>query len=105
MSTTVLRYGVLAGLALAAAVVAPTAASAATPKEAGCPAGFTVLSLQFLAAQGPYHLPFVLDAQGNNDGLVCGRAFVDAAAAQLCGGVCDVPVLYNFYDNDRTPAH
>jgi hypothetical protein len=95
-----------AALALAAVTLPLSpAALAATPPETGCPAGFSLLSVQWLSTQGPYQLPGILDAAGNNDGYVCGKAIVDVAATHLCGGSCGVPVLYNFYDNDKTPAH
>jgi len=94
----------VAGLAVP---LAPGAAVAAvgTPSTTGCAAGFKLLSLAFLTSQGPYELPFALDAMGNKDLFVCGRPIQAAAAEQACGGPCDVPVLYNFFDNDLTPAH
>jgi hypothetical protein len=96
-----------AALALAAATLplGGSSAVAATPSETGCPAGFSLLSVQWLSTQGAYQLPGILDAAGNNDGYVCGKAIVDVAATHICGGSCGVPVLYNFYDNDKTPAY
>jgi hypothetical protein len=69
------------------------------------PAGFQLLSLTFLASQGPYQQPFTLDREGNADGYVCGRAIVDVATQHVCGSPCIVPVLYNFLENDLTPTH
>jgi hypothetical protein len=88
-----------------AAVTLPfgPAALAATPPQTGCPAAFSLLSVQWLSTQGPYQLPGILDAAGNNDGYVCGKLVVEPAATQFCGGPCDVPI-YNFYDNDKTPG-
>jgi hypothetical protein len=81
-------------------------ASAATPVETGCPAGYETLSVTDLEQSSPnYHLPRQLDEAGNQDGYVCGRAATDQQAENFCGGPCSVPVLYDFQENDRTPAH
>jgi hypothetical protein len=46
-------------------------------------------------------VPFIIDAEGNNDGIVCGHAVSDAQYNKLCpDGICGVPVIYNFRDND-----
>ena len=89
------------GLAAATLPFAGGAAVAGTPSETGCPTAYTMLSVSDLEPQG-YHLPTVLDEQGNNDGYVCGKPFAAAAAEQLCGGVCGVAVVFNFSDNHRT---
>ena len=47
----------------------------------------------------------MLDAEGNNDGVVCGHPWNPVAAEKQCGGPCPVPVLYLFRDNDLTPLH
>jgi len=91
-------------LALSATLIAAGSASAATPPETGCPAGYSLLSLEWLAEQGAYMLPFQLDAAGNNDGLVCGKPLNPVVQNNICGNQCPVPVIYNFYDNTRTPA-
>ena len=92
--------------ALAVATVAIPAASASadvpqTPVKTGCPTGIPPISLEFLASQGPYQLPFRLDAAGNNNGIVCGRAVPEAARLALCGRDCPVPVLYEFTEDDN----
>jgi len=51
-------------------------------------------------------LPFVLDAEGNADGFVCGKPDNDVVFAIFCPDGCGgIPVLYNFTDNDLTPEH
>jgi hypothetical protein len=95
--------------ALAVAAVAVPAATASadvsqTPVATGCPTGSPPLSLAFLASQGPYQLPFRLDAGGNKNGFVCGLAVPEAARLALCGPDCPVPVLYLFTEDDN-PAH
>ena len=51
-------------------------------------------------------LPFVLDAEGNADGFVCGKPLNDVVFAIFCPDGCGgIPILYNFMDNDLTPAH
>ncbi len=84
-------------LVLTAAVPA-VAVPARTPVETGCPTGYERLSVSALVPLG-YSLPISLDAAGNNDGWVCGHAFADAAAAQLCPD-CPVDILYLFAEND-----
>jgi hypothetical protein len=83
----------------------PAATAAAVPPDTGCPAGWQHLSLTFLASQGPYHVPFVIDAAGNMDGYVCGKPVNHTQYLKLCGSTCDVPIIYNFRDNDLTPSH
>ena len=93
--------------ALAVAAVAVPAASASadvsqTPVATGCPTGTPPLSLAFLASQGPYQLPFRLDAAGNNNGIICAHAVSEAARLAHCGPDCPVPVLYLFRDDDSS---
>lgn len=87
--------------------ITATTSAASTPSSTGCPSGsgFEVLSLAFLASQGPYQQPFTLDAAGNNDGFVCGKALPEATVKHACGSPCPVPVVYTFLDNDLTPSH
>jgi len=93
--------------ALAVAAVAVPAATASadvsqTPVATGCPTGTPPLSLAFLASQGPYQLPFRLDAAGNNNGIICAHAVPEAARLAHCGPDCPVPVLYLFRDDDSS---
>ena len=93
--------------ALAVAAVAVPAATASadvsqTPVATGCPTGTPPLSLAFLASQGPYQLPFRLDAAGNNNGIICAHAVPEAARLAHCGPDCPVPVLYSFRDDDSS---
>lgn len=102
------RSAAVAALAVSSiAALSGGVASAATPAapiNQGCPPAFQVLTLEFLASQGPYQQPFTLDAAGNNDGLICGKALNDSAFEAVCGATCPVPVLYTFIDNTLTPA-
>lgn len=78
----------------------------ATPVENGCASGYTQLSLSWLATQGGYRVPFELDAAGNNNGLVCAKAFNETVYEHyFCVDGCSVPVIYNFYDDNLTPQH
>ena len=98
------RLTAAAALAVAAVAIPVGTASAdvsQTPVTTGCPTGIPPISLKFLASQGPYQLPFRLDAAGNNDGYVCGRAVPAAARRALCGSDCPVPVLYEFTEDDN----
>lgn len=82
------------------------AAADGTPTVDGCPTSYTLLSVSDLALLG-YHDPQMVDDPangGNNDGSVCGKPVNETAAANLCGGPCPVPILYNFVDDSRTPA-
>ena len=88
----------------AALVGGPLTATAAAdtpslPTETGCPAG-TALTLDFLRQVGWYHVPFIIDAEGNNDGIVCGHPFNETQYNKFCPDEsCGVPVIYNFRDN------
>ena len=100
-----MRIRSISALLFSAALVAgPLTATAAAdtpslPTETGCPAG-QALTLEFLREVGGYHVPFIIDAEGNNDGIVCGHALSEARYNELCpGGSCGVPVIYNFRDN------
>lgn len=95
-----LTIALLVGLLLTLGLLTSTAApAAAIPTETGCPSGYQVLVVDELLAQG-YMIPATIDAEGNNNGLVCGHAFPEAARQQLCGPNCPVPVLYLFGDDD-----
>jgi hypothetical protein len=49
---------------------------------------------------GGYRVPFIIDAEGNNDGIVCGHPFNETQYNKFCpDGSCGVPVIYNFRDN------
>lgn len=104
-TSTALTAAVLA-LGAAGVTAGGPAAASPTPALTGCPTdgGFLLLSLAFLASQGPYQQPFALDAAGNNDGNVCGKPATQLVTDHVCGSPCVVPVLYNFIDNHLTPA-
>ena len=104
-----MRTRSIAALLFGAALLAGplTAAAAADtpslPTETGCPAG-QALTLDFLREVGGYNVPFILDAEGNNDGIVCGLPVPEAQYNKLCpDGGCGVPVIYLFSEN-RLPA-
>jgi hypothetical protein len=88
---------------LGATAIGGQVASASTPVENGCPAAFQLLTLDFLASQGPYRQPFEIDAAGNNDGLICAMPVNQTAYDAVCGPDCPVPVLYTFIDNKEGP--
>ncbi len=94
---------------LGVSVPAAAVATDATPTVTGCPAAYQALTLTYLAQQSPnYHLPALLDDPangGNGDGIVCGKPLSPLRQAHICGGPCDVPLLYAFSDNSLTPAH
>lgn len=102
MISLVATFGLVAWML----ALSPTSATAATPAETGCPSGFQYLSLDFLRGEGPYMLPFVLDAEGNGDGFICGKPYNDVVFAISCPDGCGgIPIFYNFIDNFVTPAH
>jgi hypothetical protein len=78
-------------------------ANVSTPPQTGCPAGYQVLQLGIdVTAEQGYHAPFVLDAAGNNNGIVCGLPLPEAACVAQDKGPCPVPVFYNFVDDTIT---
>jgi hypothetical protein len=95
--TTALLVGLLLTLSLGTATAA--AAPPPLPTETGCPAGYQVLVVSDLLAMG-YQLPGILDAEGNQDNLVCGLPLPEPVRQQLCGPNCPVPILYLFDEND-----
>jgi hypothetical protein len=92
-ATAVLMGGPLA--------VAATADPPPLPTETGCPVG-QELTLAYLS-QWPYVLPFRLDVEGNNDGIVCGVPLPPAILERCCPEAL-VPVIYQFRDNDIPAA-
>jgi hypothetical protein len=69
-----------------------------SPTVNGCPSGFEALTLADLALYS-YHLPFVLDASGNGDGIVCGKPLEPQEQAARFPDA-HVPVVFDFTDND-----
>jgi hypothetical protein len=94
---TALLVGLLLTLSLGTATAA--AAPPELPTETGCPAGSQVLVVSDLLAMG-YVLPGILDAEGNQDNLVCGLPLPEAFRQAWCGPDCPVPVIYLFREND-----
>jgi hypothetical protein len=91
-----------ATVALAAGPFATAAAAADTPPlptETGCPVG-QALTLDYLGPLG-YQAPFQIDAEGNNDGIVCGVPLPDAFR-ETQFPTATVPVIYLFRDNTVT---
>jgi hypothetical protein len=101
-----IRFAAGLGLMTGMLALSPAAATAATPKDTGCPSGYQLLSLEFLRQEGPYMVPFVLDAEGNRDGSVCGKPYNDVVFAIFCPDGCGgIPIYYSFMDNFLTPEH
>jgi hypothetical protein len=91
-----------ATIALAAGPFAAATAAADTPPlptEIGCPVG-QALTLDYLS-QFDYRVPFQIDAEGNNDGIVCGVPLPDAYRETFFP-TATVPVIYLFRDNTVT---
>ena len=90
-------------LAIALAVVVPTSSASAdvsqTPIATGCAAGWDLLNVDAMTAQG-YHLPSAVDASGNQNGFVCGLPLPAGFNHHVCGSDCP-PVLYYFTDDDN----
>lgn len=105
MKTTRIATAMAVGLlAAGSSVIGAGSASADTPTETGCPAGYQLLSVDWLTQQGAYLVPGQLDSAGNNDGYVCGKPLNPVVQFTICADSCPVPIIYNFYDNNRTPA-
>lgn len=94
------KHTLFAAFTLAAALVtvAPSAATA-NPQDTGCPTGSPRLEVAALTALG-YQVPAVVDAEGNQDGYICGHPKPIKQCERLVGGPCPVPVYYGFFDND-----
>jgi hypothetical protein len=67
-----------------------------------CPSAFEALALADLQPYG-YHVPFLLDASGNNDGIVCGKPLEPQEQAARFDDA-RVPVVFDFTDNDLEAA-
>jgi hypothetical protein len=91
--------------AIALGVVVPASVARAdvsqTPVTTGCPAGYQTLTIEWLRTQGPYTEVGMVDTNG--DGVICGRAWSDAAYNAHCDTGCPVPVIYILKDDD-SPA-
>jgi hypothetical protein len=91
---------------LVAAPIMGAVPAQATPVENGCASGYSSVSVAWLATQGGYRLPSELDSAGNNNGLVCAKAFNETVYEHnFCVDGCTVPVIYNFYEDNLTPLH
>jgi hypothetical protein len=102
-----MRTRLLSVLSVTAALLAgplATTAGADTPPlpiETGCASGQEVLTLEYLSQFG-YRVPFLIDAAGNNDGIVCGVPLPEVYRQLFCPDPCLVPVVYQFFDNNVT---
>jgi hypothetical protein len=85
---------VLLAVGLLAAVSLPTAAA---PTNTGCPAAYELRTVKSLAATGNEPAPSLVDAAGNNDGLVCARPLPDVVCP---ADPCPVETIYVFTDNN-----
>ena len=71
--------------ALASALMATAQADPSqTPVVTGCPAGYEHVSVAALEATGPYSLPRVIDAAGNQNRYVCAHAQPDSVTDAFC---------------------
>jgi hypothetical protein len=59
-----------------------------------------VLVVSDLVALGYLVLPEAIDAEGNQDGLICGLPLPEPVRQQLCGPDCPIPITYVFDEND-----
>jgi hypothetical protein len=88
-------------LAVGFVLSSASAAQVPTPPGTGCPGGYTVLSVGDLVEQGYIRIP-----DTNGDGHVCGKPVAAPVQAQICdqsyGGVCPVPTIYMWRDNNVT---
>jgi len=100
-----MRIRLLSIVSVTAALVAgPLTATAVAdtpplPTETGCPVG-QALTLDYLGQFG-YQAPFQIDAEGNNDGIVCGVPLPDVYR-EIFFPTSTVPVIYLFSDNTVT---
>ena len=112
-SRSILKSTATASLLLASGLVvlAGGAATADTPPETGCPSngqpgGWLYLSVSDLVQQGYLNVGANIDLDA--DGYICGKPVSPALQALICaerpGGVCPVPVIYYFRDNDLSAA-
>ena len=97
-------------LATGVTLLGTAAATADTPPQTGCPSngqpgGWLFLSVSDLISQGYINVGRNVDH--NADGYICGKPVSQALQDNICaaepGGVCTVPIIYYFRDNDLTP--
>jgi hypothetical protein len=93
-------------------VLGTGAATADIPPNTGCPSngqpgGWVLTSTSDLIHRG--YSPNVTNFDVNADGYICvkpvSQALQDLICADRPGGVCTVPVIYYFRDNDVTSWH
>ena len=91
---------VLIAAATAAFALIPSTVSAAEPASAtGCPTSNQVLVVAELLEAG-YRIPAVIDAEGNANGIVCGKPLNPVVQEKQCPAAdCPVPVVYTFRDD------
>ena len=88
--TVLLVVGLLVAVPLPTAVAKP---------GTGCPAGYQLRTVESLAATGNAPVPGLIDAAGNNDGLVCALPLPDAFCIAMGFDPCPVETVYLFTDN------
>lgn len=86
------------GSATALVTVAPSTATA-NPHDTGCPEGSPRLEVAALLEWG-YRVPAMVDAEGNQDGYMCGHPKPIKQCEREVVGPSPVPVFYGFFDND-----
>jgi hypothetical protein len=93
-------------------LAAATATAAVTPLTTACPAGYELLAVADLEAQGPYFVPRLVDTGGNDNGYVCAFARPDSVRDARCKighlNACKLQELglpiYMFIDDDNPAA-
>ena len=88
--TVLLAVGLLTAVPLPTAVAKP---------GTGCPPAYELRTVKSLAATGNEPAPSLLDAAGNNDGLVCALPLPDAFCIAMGFDPCPVETVYLFTDN------
>ncbi|MBP2217925.1 hypothetical protein [Arthrobacter sp. CAN_C5] len=96
------RFLLVAAATAALALIPSTASFAAPASATGCPASNQVLVVADLLAVG-YRVPGVIDAEGNANGLVCGKPLNPVVQEIHCpADECPVPIIYLFRDDSLT---
>ncbi|MGH2779793.1 MAG: hypothetical protein ACRDJB_14240 [Actinomycetota bacterium] len=96
MKRTLSTAMIVVALALPLGGVAGATPSGSTPPQNGCPASATPTAVADLVG---YLLPGILDASGNNDGMICAFPLPQAVAKNA-----PVETVYQFFENNLPAA-
>jgi len=86
---------IVSALALPLGGAAAATPSGSTPLATGCPASATERPVSDFPVEEGYMLPGILDAAGNNDGLICAFPLPEAVAKNF-----PVEIVYQFFENN-----